>query len=227
MSNNIWNQLSLLGACTACFLLFAAGKAHAQSLQHEIEAEDKPLSTISSVLDKAHRVAVMEYSGRCVKSSSIIASPVPLNKTPVQSEDVVVVLKHLFPDKRFGVESDANGTITITQFGMPQDFLDTRIRRIELTREQQYDPTRAVEAVFATSEVRDFMKRNKMSPANSWGGLVSMPDQNLPHLNQTIENTTVLDAIKAILSTFSQSAHLAVYRECSADGHRIVSIDFW
>lgn len=225
MLGNIWKQRSLFAACTCLLLLVSGGNGYAQSLQHQVEAEDQPLGTISSVLERADRVAVMEYSGRCVRSSSsIIARPVLLNSAPVQSKDVVEVLRHLLSkDKRFAVEPDTNGIIFIKQSRMPQDFLNLRIRRVELSMDQQYDPEKAIEAVFDTPEVQDFMKRNKMSPANSWGGLVGMPGPNIPHLNRTIENTTLLGAIETILSTFS---HLAVYRECSADGHRIVSIDF-
>jgi len=224
MSSKLWNRFLLAGAWVACLLLFATGKGRAQSLQRQVEAEAKPLGIVSSLLQKAHRSAVIEYSGKCVRSS-IIASPLILNKMPIQEEDAVNALKSLLSkDRRFSIESNANGLLVIKQYGIPQELLDLRIQKVEFSTEQQFDPGKAIEAVFRTPEVQSFMKRNKMSVANSWGGFVGMPGQDLPHLNQRIESTTVFGAVETILSTFPQ---LAIYRECSAaDGNRIVSITF-
>jgi len=211
----------------ACFLP-VLGNGQMQSPQHRSEAEDEALLSLSSTLESLNCQAVIEYSGRCYRPRTIIAPPIVLNASPIRREDVAGTLEQvLSKDKRFTITSNQDGIFTIAQADIPQDLLNVRIREIVFTEQQQYEQRDAMRAVLSAPEVQQYMEAHRMSVENEWGGLVSGPGPDRPHLNPKIENITVLDAVKTILKTFPRYAHLAVYRECSrSDGRRIIAVTF-
>jgi len=197
------------------------------SPQRRSEAKDKSLISLSSTLASLNFQAVIEYSGKCYRPGTIIASPVLLNASPIQRDDAAGTIQQLLSkDKRFTITSDQDRIFTIAQ-NIPQDLLNLRIRKIDFAKQQQYEPRDAMDAVLNAPEVQAHLKAHHISIANSWGGFVARPDWNLPHLNPRIENVTVMDAVRTILRAFPRYTHLAVYRECSeSDGRRIVAISF-
>jgi hypothetical protein len=211
----------------ACFLP-VLGRGQVQSPQRRSEAEGEALLSLSSTLESLDCQAVIEYSGRCYRPRSIIARPIVLNASPIRREDVAGTLQQvLSKDKRFTITSNQDGIFTIAQADIPQDLLNVRIREIVFTKQEQYERRDAMRAVLSAREVQEYMEGHRISVENDWGGLVTGPGPDRPHLDPRIENTTVMDAVKTILKTFLRDAHLAVYRECStSDGRRIISVHF-
>lgn len=211
------------------FVCFFAdfGRGQSQSAQRRSRAENEALVSLSSSLESLNCQAVIEYSGKCYRPGAIIASPIMLSASTIRREDAAGTIQELLSrDKRFTITSDQDHIFTIAA-NIPQDVLNLRIRETDLTKQQQYEPRDAIDAVLNAPEVQAHLKAHHISIANSWGGLVARPNSNLPHLNPRIENTTVIDALKIILKAFPTYTHLAVYRECStSDGRRMVAVDF-
>jgi hypothetical protein len=222
----ICSEPILIALLAVCFFS-EFGKGQSQSLQHRSKAENEALVSLSSTLESLDCQAVIEYSGKCYRPGTIIASPVLLNASPIRREDAAGTIQQLLSkDTRFTITSDPDRIFTIAQ-DIPQDLLNLRIREIEFTKQQQYEPRDASDAVLNAPEVQAYFKAHHISVANSWGGFVARPNSNLPHLDPRIENTTVLGAVKIILKAFPTYIHLAIYRECSTSGgRRMVAIGF-
>jgi len=210
------------------FALLSIGSyGQEQSPQRRSEAENEALASLSSTLESLNCQAVVAYSGKCYKPGTIIASPIELSPGPIRGEDPAGTIQRLLSkDRRFTITSDQDRIFTIAQ-NLPQDLLNLRIREIDFTKPQQYEPSEAMDAVLNAPEVQAHLKAHHISVANSWGGFVARPGSDLPHLNPRIENTSVIEAVKTILKTFPRYTRLALYRECStSDGGRMVAISF-
>jgi hypothetical protein len=160
----------LLAVIAVCF--FAEfGKGQSQSAQHRSRAENEALMSLSSTLESLGCQAVIEYSGKCYRPRAIIASPIILNTSPIRPEDAAGTIQQLFSrDKRFTITSDADRIFTIAQ-NIPQDLLNLRIHKIDFTKQEQYEPRDAMDAVLNLSEVQVYLTAHRISLANSWGGV--------------------------------------------------------
>jgi hypothetical protein len=208
----------------ACLFFSVRVGAQDQSTASNISAKDQSIDIIDSIVEDSSRVAIVEY--RCICANHLMIVPsIRIRGQVAREPDAVLRLRHaLADDPRFTVHSDEDGVIRIVESGVPQDVLAVRIRQLILTQMQQYNPGLAISAVLDSPEVRAYFKKKKISVPIDIGGLVALPNDNLPKLNEKMENLAVLDEIKLILHKFPS---LAVYRECiDHSGHRVVAIEF-
>lgn len=209
--------------CLVC--LVCVGHAKPQTSKRDkalVAAEDRALNLIASTVERANRLVIVEF-----RSSGQFMLPAPIGIEAVEPDGNVVrsLRAMLAHDKKFRVATDPDEVITICESGVPQDVLGIRLKRVEFSETQRFNPDRAIYAVFDAPEVKAYFRAHNITRPIDGGGFISGPNPDWPHLGPSIENMTVLNALKHILAVFP---HTAIYNESvDSRGRRVVSVGFW
>jgi hypothetical protein len=205
--------------------LVCVGQAKPQTSRRDkalVAAEDRALNLIASTVEHANRLVIVEF-----RSSGQFMLPAPIRiEAVVPDADVVRQLRAMLAhDKKFRVATDPDEVITVCESGVPQDVLGIGLKRVELSETERFNPDQAMDAVFDAPEVKAYFRAHNITRPIDIGGFISGPNPDRPHLEPSIENMTVLNALKHILAVFP---HTALYNE-SIDprGRRVVSVGFW
>jgi hypothetical protein len=184
-------------------------------------AEDRALDMIAEVAKKANRVIVVEYR---VSGPSMLPEPIRVERTLPEADAEKTLRSMLANDKRFQVKTDSDGAVRVFESGMPDDVLNIRVKRVELSEEQRFNDKDAMSEVLQAPEVKSYFEAHNIKQPIDIGGFISPSDPRLPHLDTAIENMTVLEALKHMLLVFGETG---VYKEAvDTAGRRVVSISF-
>ena len=222
-------MLSLVrGRCVAlvCLVCLAGvGQAKPQTSRRDearVAAEHRALNLIASIAEQANQLVVVEF-----RSSGPFMLPAPIRieavgPGPDAEHSLRAMLAH---DKKFRVATDPDGVITVCESGVPQDVLGIRLKRVEFSETEKFNPDQAMDAVFEAPEVKAYFRAHNIVRPIDTGGFISGPNPDRPHLGPSIESMTVLDALKHILAVFP---HTATYNESvDSRGRRVVAVGFW
>src|SRR5205085_4436911 len=95
----------------------------------------------------------ISYSTVCVRDGAFLPFPKLELRPPLTDKTGFDTVRQIFrDDKRVKVARNRSGIITITVGEPPTDILQTRIRRLMLTPEEQYNEQSAIVAVMHTDE---------------------------------------------------------------------------
>jgi hypothetical protein len=106
---------------------------------------------------------------------------------------------------------EPDGIILVRTTGVSGKLLRTRISRLKLSQDEQYDPSAAIQTIENSADMRLAMHQSNWRLAATLGGLESMPSSGRPHLAPIRDNITVDEALDNLLQTFGG---IAVYAEC-------------
>jgi hypothetical protein len=154
----------------------------------------------------------------------MLPPPIHIQKKTPEADAEKTLRSMLANDKRFQVKTDPDGVVRVFESGMPNDVLNIRVKRVELSEEQRFNDKDAMSEVLQSPEVQTYFEAHNIVQPIDLGGFISPSDPRLPHLEAAIENMTVLDALKHMLLVFGETG---VYTEAvDTRGRRVVSISF-
>jgi hypothetical protein len=170
----------------------------------------------------------LEYRGTCEAVNSDIISLPPISVAPPQygKNGLLTVREMLGDNKDVSVTEQPPGIVRIRLPGVSGEILHTRISRLSLNRDEQYDPNQAVSAVLNAEEVESAMRRLNTNQALAViVRQVRVPSKGAPHLGPFLKNVTVGEALAEILRTFRG---VVVYDECTRpNGEGLFDINFY
>ena len=126
--------------------------------------------------------------------------------------------KRLGAEPRLSPQEEASGRIRILGGNVHTDLLDLRIPQISFHSED--NPRDAVAALVTLPEVKAYMQSHGIKFVNAIGGIAPMPKG--AHLNTTLRNVTVSEALDRIAQTFPG---VWIYSECVTESQRRL-VDF-
>jgi hypothetical protein len=192
------------------------------------KSEEAVLNHLRTVFGVSGRGARLYYSSNC-KSPGIRAVPFPRINVQVQQkgETGLAAVRGIFTDHRnISVTEEKSGTIKIRIGAVPDAILQTKISLARLTRLQQYNPQKAIDALEETKEARAAMRKLGFQlPVTLLSGGASEPEEGWPHLPATLRNVTIDEAFDLIANTFKG---IVVYGACEqpSNGERLFRTHF-
>ena len=186
--------------------------------QKEVTASNL-VSRVVKTLADSYSSGSLIYEGICTPSGAItdsfkVAAPepgVPVNQT----------LHDAFANEpRLTVKEDASGRIRVIGGNVHTDLLDLRIP--EITFHSEDNPRDAMASLLIRPEVKSYMQSHRINFESVINQLAPMPKG--AHLNTTLRNATISEALDRIAQTFPG---VWIYRECATQsGERIVDFTF-
>ena len=190
--------------------------AQAQEL-HPWAEELKP---VFEVLQDAHVSGSIELAGRC-DPSHLPGFPQFRTAAVTASSPLAALREVAASDPGMRVEQDANGTIRMTEKGVPNDILNVRISHILFENYLHHDirsANFAVEVILSAPEVRSFMAAHDIAapqlkgPGSVPGNAGDQWPPDAPHISGSLDNVTVLEALDRVLAAFP--GEVFVYWNC-------------
>jgi hypothetical protein len=121
------------------------------------------------------------------------------------------------------VARDASGMPRVTVGTVHDVILRTRIAKISLSPEEQFNPVMAIGKILASPEVIEAMRvQGYTRLPYLYDMLVQAPMPGVPHLRSTITNVTLDQALDDVARTFKG---MVLYGSCSQP--RQLTVDFW
>lgn len=203
---------------TAVIMLGCTSPSPIQEERKEVTASNL-ISRVVKTLADSHSSGSLIYEGSCTPSGAItdsfkVAAPepaVPVNQT----------LHDAFANEpRLTVKEDASGRIRVIGGNVHTDLLDLRIP--EITFHSDDNPRDATIHLLMLPEVKAYMQTHHKRFVSAIGGIAPMPKGH--HLNATLKNATISEALDRIAQTFPG---VWIYRECATkSGERLVDFTF-
>ena len=187
------------------------------------------LLRILEVLDSAGLSGSLEISGSCEKGSF----PHFPNLGKNTSAPPLQALGEIFSSSAVSVTQDSNGNVRMIEPGLPADFLNVRIHRINFKNDFGNDifiANHALLSVLEAPEVKTYCRKHNINVVFSVevvnGPLVQSWPLGSPRMSGTLDNVTVGEALDQILHTFHG---ILVYEDCrqSENHKRTVFLRFY
>jgi hypothetical protein len=191
------------------------------------------LLPILELLDKAKLSGSLEFSGSCETFSSPEFPRFPeLNTNSTVGSSPLQTLREFFAnDPAMHVTQDPDGTVRMTESGVPQDILNVKISHISFDGNGVgfYNPYAAMNFITWTPEVRLFMTSHHIGwpySGNVANGIFGTVPTSLPHLSGHMDNITLSEAMDHVLKTFPG---VWIYENCprSDSRGRVVYFQFY
>ena len=207
---------SVLGALLCLGIIMLNQSACTQSHAGNDLSKAEGMRVVRNILSNVKTSGSLEYSGRC----DFGQQDFPNAQIPAKqfASSTVDLLNDVFRrDPKMRIWQDANGTVRMAQKNIPQDLLSVRISQLVFKEnywhdDASYHPWDALLVVLETPEVKDYMRRNRISsPFQQIPGMRPVPSPELPHLSGELDNVTVSEALDYILKTFPG---LWTYQDC-------------
>jgi hypothetical protein len=228
--NRVKAGLLIVGSCIIWFLPIAA---RAQSISHTEPnapfkfvipptAESKSSHNAANFLKAIGRIQAGRYQAWRVlyqaacERGGIDAIPFPRVESSRQSNgnDTLSLLPHILKSKQRITVSKADSGVPRISVGNPSaSILATKLARISLTPNEQYDPNSAIYAVEGSPEIRDAEKRLGLSmPQLVLLGSIRPIEPGKPRLPKHLANITLDDLLDLVVRTFGG---VIFYGECA------------
>ena len=183
-------------------------------------------SHLLAALHAEGKAGLLEYHGDCpVSESDDIRLQMALSVSPVAGQ--TLPLLQLFAAKdRVAVREFQPGMVVMATRGVWQDLMQVKLTHVEFDSFEQYDPFMAILAVVNSPSMAMAMKHIQAKPlALPLDRISPPPAPGQPHIDGSLDNVTVDEAINRILRIFHG---LVVYKECvKNDGSHWFSIYFY
>lgn len=204
---------------SAVLLIVFAFLVPAQAQQFHYWGEE--LKPVLGVLQEAHLSGSVGLVGRC-DPSSLPGFPQFANAEASVSSPLAALHEIVAGDSGMRVKQDANGTIRITEKGLPSDILKVKIGHIVFEDYSHHDihsANLAVSVILSAPEVKSFMAGHNIAAPQLTGsrGVGIGPGEsqwppNAPQISGAVDNVTVLEALDRVLAAFPGEAF--VYWNC-------------
>ena len=179
------------------------------------------LKTLASGSDAAR----VDYQGSCdaANPNRIIPPDVVVAKVNTPRRGLSLA-RAMLANTRDAAVRESAGIIYVRIGSADTSILQTMIKSLTLTPNQQYDPSEAIWALENSRDIQLELKKRNMRIALTQGGLESIPGEGEPHLTSSIRNVTLDEALGEIARKFSGTI---VYGECrQTSGQMLFSVRF-
>ena len=203
----------------AVVLLILVGiLAPAQAQELHFWAEE--LKPVFGVLQDAHLSGSIGLSGRC-DPAHLPGFPQFRSAGVTASSPLAALREIAASDPGMRVKQEADGTIRMTERGVPSDILNVRINHIVFENYAHHDihsANFAVRVILSAPEVRSFMAAHDIAapqidgPGGVPGNAGDQWPPESPHISGSLDNVTVLEALDRVLAAFP--GEVFVYWNC-------------
>jgi hypothetical protein len=218
---------SALLVCSSCGLqnVYASPVSPKASAQPGIHYERRVLNYLWPVLKSADKAGRIYYRATCPPDEHYpLAFPQLDVEPPLGSETGLVAVRSIFRKERdLTVTENETGIIRVRIGRVPRSILQTRITRLHLAPETQYNVLLAINAIERSPEVQSAMSKLNISvPERPYNFLVVQPSEGLPHLPTEILNVTMDQALDMVARTWKG---IVLYGACRRPGTFEVSFE--
>jgi hypothetical protein len=215
-------------SCVAQNLLSARAESiEARRQRHE----ETVLEYLRDVAWSSRKAIRLYYQAKCAPmKGSLVDYSVPMPQFRVQppsrGKSGLAAVRDIFNHaKGVRIAEKPEGIIRIWLGEVPTEILRTKIHRLILDRQAQYDPSFAIAAIESTKEMNAAMNSLRLTLSPDVGGSVAPVWKGLPHLPASVNDVTVDQALDMIAKTWGGPV---VYGACTArtggSGTKLVAI---
>jgi hypothetical protein len=201
----------------ALFCMVLSARTTGQS--NDSENDLASLQNLQRALKMHSSVARFYFDGADCSSSDAFGVPFPkmISQPAAANTSALASVRSVFEhDDRVTVTERPPGLIDIRVGGFSNALLQTRIQRLELTPDQQYN---GEDAIFAILDYRTIRAAETAMGLSEPGGfdehLVVMPEHSQPHLPPTLRDMTLDQALDLFATRFGD---IVVFANCRKDG---------
>lgn len=186
------------------------------------------LNHLRPVLYAVGKSARIEYSGVCEESSN--PYPVRFPSTEVQplldgATGLTAVRDMFGRDKKVTVTEGEDGVIRIKIGNVWDAILKTKISRLMLDQDDQYNPLSAIWVMLGTKAMQIAMTKFHASHPFLIESIETSPTKGQPHLPPSMVAVTADQVLNSIAKTFKG---IVVYSECTQlNGTHLFDIEFF
>jgi hypothetical protein len=202
--------------CVAQNLPSARGESiEARRQRHQ----ETVLEYLRDVAWSSRKAIRLYYQANCAPMNGSLVDysvPMPLFRVqpPSRGKNGLAAVRDIFNHvKGVRIAEKPEGIIRIWIGKVPTEILRTRIHRLTLDRQAQYDPSSAIAAIESTREMDAAMNSLRLTLSPDVGGLVAPAWKGLPHLPGSVNDMTVDQALDMIAKTWGGPV---VYGACTA-----------
>jgi hypothetical protein len=204
-------------------LLTIASVAQTQDYSYEY-SKQATLKPLLQVLDRAKVSASLEFSGSCQSFDGRHFPEFPKFRPPDnRAENVLQTVRGMLADDpSIKVTQDSDGTIRMSEDGIPIDFLSLKIERISFDDNpwDSLSPNGAAIAVIHSPEAKAFRKSHDMDEPGQCCSFAlykpgSSPPAWLPHMSGSLDGLLVPQVMDYALKTFPG---IWIYQDCPKTG---------
>ena len=177
------------------------------------------LGYLKPILKSEGKVARIYYSGSCEKEGDYymvsfprVRADLPLRKSGTGLAAIREVFRN---DPRAKVSEGADGIVRIVIGQPPATILDTKISIVTFDQDQQYTESLALTRIQSSKEVQK-AKRTQgvhLDGTPLYMSAVKPPTAGAPHLNASMVNLTLDQALDSVAQTFGG---IVLYGACAA-----------
>jgi hypothetical protein len=181
--------------------------------------EEAVLEYLREVAWSSKKAIRLYYQANCVPMNGALVDysvRMPLSRVQPPSRDKsgLAAVRDIFHHtKGVRIAEKPEWIIRIWLGKVPTEILRTKIHRLILARQAQYDPSFAIAAIESTKEMDAAMNSLRLSLSPNVGGLVAPVEKGLPHLPGSVNDVTVDEALDMIAKTWGGPV---VYGACTA-----------
>jgi hypothetical protein len=189
-----------------------------------VRNENEALNFLRSAFKRARTGGRVYYSAdMCQGAYDDIPFPaLRVNLPSTKQADLSTVQEMFADDPRVAVSRGPGGLIDIRIGEVPDEFLRTRIARIQFDPNEQYNEGLALDQIMHAKAVGKAVHRLHLGqPLRFVSILSSGPIPGEPHLPRAMKNVTLDEALDQVAQTFSG---IIVFRYCA--DKRFYGVDF-
>ncbi|MGB0065365.1 MAG: hypothetical protein WBP85_13035 [Terracidiphilus sp.] len=151
--------------------------------------------------------------------SSVKMTPIP------DTGDVLSKVRELLRDSPDMHVTVQHGIIDITQSGIREDILQTKIARLSLNADEQYSPRNALDAIVGSKELLSEEVRTNTRQVVEMGRVGSPPMRGRYHVPASLLNSTVDEDLNQVLRAFPG---IIVYGDCTRpNGNNLIDVEYF
>jgi hypothetical protein len=151
-----------------------------------------------------HMVGRVYYQSRC-QAADRLAVPFPQVRlqTPSARNSGLAAIREIFQREHSVIVTTDDQIFRVRIGDVPGAILRTRITRLSLSPDAQYNPEDAIEAIFSNEDVRAARDKLGVREGGSLADhLMQEPREGYPHLPATLTDLTVDEALDHVAATF-------------------------
>lgn len=169
---------------------------------------DTALGYIKPILKSEGKVARIYYLGACEKEGDYYAVSFPhvSVELPFKKDDTgLAAIREVFRNEpSVKVSEAADGIVRIVVGQLPKTILDTKISSVTFDQDQQYTASLALTRIQSSKEVQQAKRVQgiQLDGAPLYMSAVKPPVAGAPHLNTSMTNLTLDQALDSVAKTF-------------------------
>jgi hypothetical protein len=238
MNVKLWFVATMMAIAVTCIGAPEETTGRAGSREASKRNLDTVLKYLEPLINSSGKAVRLYYRARCRSAHStedfVADAPVPFPvikvRAPSKGKTGLAAIREIFEDEKDVMINEAPpGIIRIWIGQVPTEILHVKLSQIALDPTGQYNPDNAIEVALGAKEIAIAMRSLKFSSVIRGGGLIAEPDKDLPHLPESIMDTTLEHLLDIVAKTWAGEG-LVLYGACAepteSGGRRLFWIDY-